>query len=331
MITRLPLLHPLRVTLVLIATASLVACGGADESAPASAPTEAAEEAEELTATEAQERGILHARFPNDGTRIEDNDELLTVFARHVPRFGVLRKLAVRYRFEVVDWSGEDPLVDVYVENVALETALARLIEPTPYTVAYSHDSETDMNQVIQIVIGDAPIETRTEEDKQARRDSKDAEDKEREQERRYKPRSAQDAARRMAERAVRQERRKAEALEDILSDDPTVREDAVATGLDGFDPVENGLLTDLAIQDPDPRVRLEAVRQLGFGAVTLRAAPALEDPDPEIVEEALITFSYSHDPAVRDLILEKVNDPRTAVSEQALNSLADYDMENEN
>jgi hypothetical protein len=303
---------------------ALLGCGGVDETAPT--PTRAIDPAaEELTATEAQERGLLHERFPDDGTRIEQDGEALTLFARHVARFGVLRRLAVRYRFELVDWSGEDPLVDVFVESATLETALARLIEPTPYTLAYSHEAETNQNKVAQLIIGEEPEELSKDERKKEKRDAKDGERERENEERRYKPRSAEDAARRMAERALRQERRKAEAHEDLQSEDPNVREDAVATGFDVDDPAENALLTDIALDDPNPNVRLEAAKQFGTGGANLRLIGGLNDADPEYVIEIMNALSYIQDAEAGEAIAGMVGHANEPIAEAANGSYQDW------
>jgi len=288
---------------IAFAAASALGCGG--EAEPP-----------RVRASEAAASGTLPARFPDDGIRIEQEGDRFTVFVRDAKRFEILQRLAARLQFELEDWSGEDPLLDVYVADATLEVVLARLIEPTPYRLAYENDPASGRNAVRRLELGTPPAAN--EKTKGGDTPASTDADARTAQPRAYRPATRAETEAALAARAVRQEQRRSEALEASESDDEEARIDAIELGLDAGDPESRDRLHELALRDPSPRVRAAAAEGLSFGRASWELTRALDDSDRRVVIAALEALSWSDDPDVAEAIARKLGDPDPEIATAA-------------
>jgi hypothetical protein len=124
--------------------------------------------------------------------------------------------------------------------------------------------------------------------------------------------------------RSERQLRRRQEALEDLETGDA----DARMMALLGLDPAVPGdlLLLQAALEDPHSGVRNEAVIQLGFGEgaeVGQALQLALNDTDPKIVIEAIDSLEFLNDQSAVAGLQTLLEHPNEDVRESAADALA--------
>ncbi|MDJ0866755.1 MAG: HEAT repeat domain-containing protein [Myxococcota bacterium] len=326
-------------TRIRIPTLLLLLAIGCDGEAPAPAARDVAAPPRAPAAalpTEAAAAAEQRALAPPDraGLALEVGDGGVTLRARDVSRYGVLRALGQKLRFSIVDWDGRDPNVSVELVEEPLEVVLGALLAGTPYSLHYGRTrggeaalkrlvigSEEDARRRHEVARAgaaeageDAPLPTDKIE-RHARRggDLRPV--------RRFRPaRSAEERQAALAARAEREAQRREENLELLDSEDAELR--AEATGfLDSDEPADRARLAELLTGDPDARVRAEAARQLSFGAAE-SAAPALlaalGDPDPQVVVDALEALSWSEDPDVVVQVEPLLQHPDEKVRTQA-------------
>ncbi len=317
------------------------------------APGETAdpELAQQKSAPTAETTGEAPA-LPGPGdlrVELEPSGEL-TLLANNVPRARVLRALARAFEFELADHVRRHRRVTVALVRKPLERVLAQLLSDTPYTLSYASDAAGSAF-IARLTVGEAPIQVaraepaerreeererrrRDREDKEARRSgddpdagSGDGDDAGGSARRSYTPPSAEERERMLAGRAVRQQLRRQELIEeDLVNPDPEERKIALGT-LDPDLPEDLALLRTAIENDPDPGVRAEAALQLGFGErsnVTGVLQKALADTDSEVLINALESAAWVEDRSAKFRVKKLLDHPDEDVREAAADALRD-------
>lgn len=255
----------------------LIACGEPESAAP-----QAAAPARKLAhAAPARDAGAPRLRVARA------SDGSLRVEARQVPRFQVLQELARTAGFSVRAGSGRPPprTLDLDLEGVSAEQALARILGDVPHHLDYEPDAAAGESVLRRVTVGLLPTAAAGEHPaKRARFKSPRSEERSEAQE--PAPRS--------------DEERRAEIEAKRGSRDAAERARAAAL----MRPEEQ--LADLAAtlaSDPDPGVRASAAGALGEvegGEIAFQAADALLaatlDPDPEVAAAAIVGLESVHD-----------------------------------
>ena len=282
------------------------ATGPGDGAAAVADPVEAA--ARTAAATAPPPAGISRAADGTWSLHFEARD-----------RREVIDELAERASFEVADHATDSPALSFDLDGLSLEEALARILEPTPYSVLYGVDGRRDTLAIARVVVDPeaAPSGLRDVEGLDAK-----LRDKLRRRRREKAARElgagedggtaaaaaaseldavAQRAA--MDARAEREQLQHAQTLLELQSDDPRVRADAAAL-LDPENSEDARILGDALRSDPDSRVRREAADQLSY-APRNEAVPllreALRDESAEVVSTALMSLGFVGDPSALD------------------------------
>jgi hypothetical protein len=268
-------------------------------------------------------RRPIELDLPSQGLVIRPAEGGVLVFARNVPRWDALRELGAKYGFAVVDWEERDPIVDVFVEAAPLETALARLIEPAPYTLSYRQDAADGRNRIETLEVGAERMRETPENTTEPGTESARLSDVRRHvtEARRYKPRSEAEHRAAMERRAARMVRRHEEAVKDLEDEDPEVREEAVAK-LEASDARDQQRLLELALRDPDARVRAGAAKQMNFGDAPPELAEALGDTDPRVLVETLRALSWLEEPELAAVVKPFLEHPDRDVQREADSAL---------
>lgn len=245
--------------------------------------------------------------------RVENGGVWLRAERAH--RRVVLARLAHAGRFEVFDYTADDPLVSVQLEASTWHAVIDAVIQDAPYAIRFAAQSHAGEDRIHALDVGVPPAlaRARNDQDRVVGRGADDEEEiaaRERErlakgetpsaeirwQAREYTP-EQRAAWRRGA--AARQERRRAEGHRELSSESAQEREFAVFS-LDPSDPSALPYL-EAALADADVAVRTEAVRQ--FALAEARAAlpalmSALNDGSPAVVVAAIEGLASLEDPA---------------------------------
>lgn len=309
---------------------------GAPDAAPAAGRPALAEGAGPQNAAAAGEArdepapGEVALRVENGGVWLR---------AERAHRRVVLARLAHAGRFEVFDYTADDPLVSVRLEATTWHAAIDAVIQDAPYAIRFAAQSAAGEDRIHALDVGVPPAlaRARNDRDRVVGRGADDDEEmaaRERErlakgempsgeirwQAREYTP--AQQAAWRAGAQA-RQARRHAQVIQELGSGSAEDREFAVFS-LDPSDPSAVPHL-EAALLDVDSAVRTEAARQ--FALADPRAAlpaltRALSDSSPGVVVAAIEGLASLEDPAalssLRRLASHSNPDVRDA-AEQAL------------
>lgn len=259
--------------------------------------------------------------------RIESSFDGLTLSARGVLRSTVLRQLAERYRFDLLEWDDRDPRLDLELDEVTLETGVARILEETPYALRYDRERYTGKTRLVALEVGlrreaREPQEGQDEPDRARRQDeSGEVDETYASQRTRQHGSPGSEAARRAAleRRAERQADRRRQRLDWFESEDPALRERAAFLA-DADSAEERAMLAGLLREDPSPIVRAEAARKLGFGEGEDQVdtlVSSLDDSDPAVLVQVLSALGWLQDPrlagSIEPLLQHPDGDVRTA------------------
>jgi hypothetical protein len=256
--------------------------------------------------------------------------EKVTLQARYTPRARLLKQLATQFGFQVLGRAGSESNVDIDVDEVPLEAALAALLEGEPYALQYAANAGSgrriqlvllgDLDQHMETLRGQRIARRRKERNQNA------AHTRTRERTARQEILAALSKEERVEylerENAERAERRR-EAAEiartQLYSDDPEER----ANALEHLDEDTIGIaeLLEFAQRDPDGGVRSAALDQL-----TKRDTPAakdairsaLDDPDPRVIIEAIDELTFEDTPRNIALLEPLLRHPDPKVVEAA-------------
>jgi hypothetical protein len=280
--------------IALLATAcalALAACGETEEvQRPESAtPTPAAPS----TAREPVHSGAASStRMPAaGGVELYVDGEKVTLLANAAPRLPVLQRLARALGFTLVAPDVFDEPITVNGVDVELRDLLPQLLPDRPYAVAYNYDAVERVHRVARLEIGllgtvSAPGLTAS---KRATNTVGPLEDVAREK-----------SAPRQRRPAPARELSWHKVLEQLDDSDWEERSAAI----DQIEPKGEGLavLVERLANDPHAKVRGAAAEQLG-GSDTLLAIDALiaalQDPDKQVVLEAIDALEFTDDETV--------------------------------
>lgn len=224
----------------------------------------------------------------------------IVLLAEGTPRLDLLNSLAESERFSLSGPTDGLGVASASIEGDRVETVLAALLHDIPYSLHYRSDGPDARVRLAELAL--RPLAAAPG-DAQARAMQRDAELGVADRRAGARAQAAELAARigsgtvaSAGDLEARLERvRESEALarEEALlhleSEDPLERQ----SGISALDPASSSdarRLGDLALRDPDPRVRLEAVEQLGFGdprvSIPILTEAAL-DPDESVAKPA--------------------------------------------
>jgi hypothetical protein len=245
--------------------------------------------------------------------RVDAEPASLSLSARGVLRSRLLRGLADRYGFALVEWDDGDPRIDVELQGVSLERGLAHILDATPYALRYERPSKSGPTQLVALEVGRARDRTGQPNRRRETAGARGQRERGRSDDTygssatgRHRPTLSEADLRVTLERRARQQaERRRQRLDWLESEDPERRERA-AFLIDAENAEERAMLAGLLRDDPSSGVRAEAARKLGFGlgedqVETLVAA--LHDPAPEVLVQVLSALSWQKDPGLADSI----------------------------
>ncbi|MFK7898236.1 MAG: HEAT repeat domain-containing protein [Myxococcota bacterium] len=253
----------------------------------------------------------------------------VTLQLRYTPRGQILGQLASRYAFKVIGRADGETRIDIDVEDVSLEAALAAVLEGQAYALQYAASS-TEGRKVEAILIGgiDQHLDTLRNQrmaKRRSERNKKNAQERKQERSARHDKLAALAPSERTEylerERAEREANSRAaaeRAREQLYSRDPEER--VAALERLGADSINLEELAEIAQRDPDPRVRAAAVSNASdtespAGRDIVHAAT--EDADSSVVLEAIESMMFDDSksslPVLNDLLGH--NDPKVAAA----------------
>jgi len=270
---------PARAWLCALVAACALACG--DEPAP-STPANSSD-TRGATAPETSARESAARNWPASGAwSLAFAQGTVSVDAFEAPRRPLLEELAQRAGFALEAAPGTWPPLTLRIEAQPLELALPLLVGELEYRTEWT--SEEGAHRLTKLVIG-APRATQSSADAPSLRPGEVGD-------------SLQRALAEMADENAPQD--EIDALRDLEAADAETRMRAVLA----LDPEGEGLTALIgAIEgDPDPRVRAAATVGLEeseeFAAVRALVG-ALDDPNPEVVVEAVDSLEFAGDASV--------------------------------
>jgi hypothetical protein len=310
----------------------------------AAAPAPGAATRPALEARDADDELAPDDDVPRGDSRLSSRDGLVTLVAREASRRVILKKLAHAGDFEVADYTPGDARVTVRAVRVSIPQAIAATLADTAYAIHFAPQAEAPAPTIRLLEVGVPPAVARVRapedrvEGQAAGEDEERAAEKERERIAKGEPPSArapwevreqtpEELAAWRASHAGRERRWREETLGQLEAASAEDRAFAVFS----LDPARSEDLVYLtrALEDPEPSVRSEAVRQLGF-ADARDALPALgvalRDPSSDVVLEAIDALVMLHDPAAASPLRGLERHPDERVREAASAALADLE-----
>ncbi|MEE3330839.1 MAG: HEAT repeat domain-containing protein [Myxococcota bacterium] len=260
-----------------VALIGLLGCSGADQGRDSLAPTSEAERIPTASATEAAEAAEARFRLRADST----------------PRLELLERLSQSEGFRIAGPTDGLGVTTASIEAQSVEAVLAALLHDVPFSLHYRVEGAGPLVGLAEVELW--PYEAPSRGEVASSEDASDSAPSAAGRARRTDvelakkvsrgvPLTTHETRERFEVRRAYQESARAIALRDFESEDGDVRHAALPF-LDAERPVDAQRLSHLALDDPDPRVRLEAVEQLSFGdprvAIPILREAMLDSDEP--------------------------------------------------
>jgi hypothetical protein len=300
-------------------TTLVAACGIALAGCSEPAPTPPGSGTRTLPAspsTQAEPAGASSsARMPAAGQAdLDVDEETITLLANAAPRRELLERLATELEFELhAPDVGDEPITVNGVE-VEFRDLLPQLLPDRAYRVAYRHDPRRNAHQVERLEV--ARLGERT-----ALYDARDTDEPVLE---RVVPYSARTRSRQSRDESdVSPEQSWRETLDQLDDSDWEERLEAI----ERIEPEGEGLaiLIGRLADDPSPKVRAAAATQLEDSDTLLAVdalVRALNDPDKEVVLDAIDALEFTDDETVADDLEPLEDHPDPDISEAATEAI---------